>query len=98
MNTVITTNSILQPTACSIVRPQKEGYLFYNSHTDELHLVSSDGLVVYELCNGLRTVGEIQHWLSEAIYDEREIAQKRIEQFIESLVVRGLLEVIENEG
>ena len=86
-------DAIPQPTGCCVVRRQKEGYLFYNSQTDELHIVPSTGFFVYQLCDGLRTAGEIEQWLAEAIPGDRETVREALGRFLDALVSRGILEV-----
>ena len=86
-------DSVPQSTGSCVVRQQKEGYLFYNSRTDELHLVPSTGFLVYQLCDGLRTTGEIEQWLAEAIPADRRATSEALEQFLGALVARGILEM-----
>ena len=86
---VISSETILQPSTLCVARPQKGGYLFYHYRTDELHLVPPEGYYVYQLCDGLRSVGEI-----ESLFKfEPSTAPDPIRIFFEELILRGILEV-----
>jgi hypothetical protein len=50
-----------------VVRKQAHEYLIYNSRTDELHLLPATGYFVYQLCDGLRTVEEIETELAASL-------------------------------
>jgi hypothetical protein len=91
----LTRDAIPQSTGACVIRQQKEGFLFYNSRTDELHLVPTTGFLVYQLCDGLHTAGEIEQWLAEAIPGSREAASEALEQFFRAMVARGILEMID---
>ena len=86
-------DSVLIPSKACVVREQGEGWLFYNSRTDELHLVPPTGVVTYQLCDGLKTVGEINQILSECLGLNPETVQGRLYDFLGQLVSRGILEV-----
>lgn len=76
-----------------VVRRQQEGYLFYNPHTDEMHLVPAAGFAVYSQCDGVRTVADIQQWMAPAARARRADAQAAVARFLEDLARRGILEV-----
>ncbi|MBS0448011.1 MAG: PqqD family peptide modification chaperone [Proteobacteria bacterium] len=86
--------AILQPTGC-VVRPQQEGYLFYNARTDELHLVPEAGFLIYQLCDGLRTVDEIEQWLAQASSEPRPATSEALGRFLDALVARGIVEALD---
>ncbi len=86
-------DTIPQATSSCVVRQQKEGYLFYNSQTDELHLVPSTGFLVYQLCDGLRTTGDIEQWLVDANLGDRQAISESLDRFLGALVTRGILEM-----
>ena len=88
--------SVLIPSSHCVVREQGEGRLFYNSRTDELHLVPPTGFVAYQLCDGLRTVGDIHHILSESMPVEELTLRDSVYEFLGKLVSRGILEVESN--
>lgn len=83
---------IFHRTSWVVVRPQRDSYLFYNSRTDELHLVPPTGHVVYELCDGLRTVDDIADHLAQALDVEPAILRERLSSFLGTLEARGLVE------
>jgi hypothetical protein len=92
---VITDKTVFDRTEWVVVRPQKGSYLYYNSRTDELHLVPPTGHAVYELCDGLRTIDQISDHLSEGIDAEPFELRNRLTEFLGALEVRGLVERVD---
>lgn len=90
--TIFSPETILQPTEWSVARPQKEGYLFYNSRTDEMHLVPPTGALVVQFCDGLRTVREIEDELVVPLGGDREAVRTALTNFIDMLIGRGIVE------
>jgi hypothetical protein len=90
--TTITNDTLFDRTRWVVVRPQKGSYLFYNSRTDELHLIPPTGHAVYAMCDGFRNVGEIATELSDAIDAEPNAVQRHLADFFGALESRGLLE------
>jgi hypothetical protein len=88
----ITDKTVFDRTEWVVVRPQKGSYLFYNSRTDELHLIPPTGHAVYELCDGLRTVDQIGDQLSEGIDAKPLQLRDRLTDFLGALEARGLVE------
>jgi hypothetical protein len=86
-------DTVLQPTSWCVVRPQKSRHLVYNSRTDEMHLVPGTGYLVYQLCDGLRSVGEIERLLADALDDDGEVIHEVLTAFLGKMLVRGILEV-----
>jgi hypothetical protein len=82
-----TLDTVLRTTAWCVVREQREEYLVYNSRTDELHLISPLGHYLYLLCDGLRTVGEVQALFEPA-------TASAIPGFLATLVARGVLQPV----
>ena len=80
-------DTVLCPTIWCVVRAQREEYLVYNSRTDELHLISPLGHYLYLLCDGLRTVAEIQELLEP---DTGAAAP----DYLAKLLARGLVEPV----
>ena len=76
---------VLCPTRWCVVREQRDEFLIYNPRTDELHLISPLAHYLYLLCDGLRTVAEIQ-----AMIDPRGSAA--VPDLLAGLVTRGVLE------
>ena len=79
--------TVLVPTSWCVVREQRDEYLVYNSRTDELHLISPMGRYLYMLCDGLRTVAEIQALVQPA-------AGAAVSEFLAKLAARGLVEPV----
>jgi Coenzyme PQQ synthesis protein D (PqqD) len=88
----ITMDTIFEPTGWVVVRPQKGNYLFYNSRTDELHLIPPSGHAAYTLCDGLKTIEEIGAALGEAIDAEPFALREKLTGFLGDLEARGLVE------
>jgi len=85
--------SVLVPSKCCVVREQGEGWLFYNSRTDELHLVPPTGVVAYQLCDGLNSVNDINEVLSRSVDSDAATLRETLYTFFAQLVSRGILEV-----
>lgn len=88
----ITNDTIFDHTSCVVVRPQKENYLFYNSKTDELHLIPPTGHTIYELCDGLRSVEDIWDHVSDAVEGGSSTWREALKEFLRELENRGLVE------
>jgi len=87
-------DTVLVPASRCILREQVGQYLIYNSRTDEMHLVGTTGFHAYCLCDGSRTVDEIADALrGEGVEGVPEELDERTREFLEALVVRGILEV-----
>lgn len=88
-------DAFFQRPAWVVVRPQKGEYLFYNSRTDELHLIPPTGHAVVALCDGLRSVRDISIELSGAVDADLPLIELRVSGFLESLEARGLVERVD---
>lgn len=79
-----------------VVRPQEESYLVYNPRTDELHLLPREAFLVYSLCDGLNSAGDIERELCAiGTWPDDGVSQK-VYELLDKFVVRGLLEVQES--
>jgi hypothetical protein len=85
--------TVLRQTDWCVVRPQEEQHVIYNSRTDELHLVSPEGYYVYQWCDGLQTLREIQTMLRGATGEDAGVVRTRLYAFLDRLIQRGILEV-----
>lgn len=92
--THLTPDTILQPTEWSIARPQRNGCLLYNSRTDEMHLVPSTGALAVQLCDGLRTIQEIEDELLIPLGGDRRAISTALAGFFYMLLARGILEAV----
>jgi Coenzyme PQQ synthesis protein D (PqqD) len=88
----VTGDTVFHRTQWVVARPQKGTYLLYNSRTDELHLIPPTGHAVYFLCDGLKTVDEINAELSNVIDAEPDTLRQRLTGFFDALESRGLVE------
>jgi hypothetical protein len=59
-----------------------------------MHLVAPTGMMVYRMCDGLRTVGEIEQAFIEALPDDPTTVRTSVRDFLDKLVARGIVEVI----
>ena len=67
------------------------GYLFYSPATDELHLVPRTGFYVFQLCNGVRSVQEIQQRFEDALDEGGDHVRMAVTTFLARLIERRLL-------
>lgn len=91
--TPIQDDVVLRQTQWCTVREQETEFLVYNRHTDELHLIPPSGILVYRLCDGIRSVGELTDLLAPAFGRRPKDFQNPLETFIRQLLERGILEV-----
>lgn len=85
-------DTVLVQTSCCTVREQEEQHLFYNTQTDEMHLIPKTGAYIYELCDGLTTINDIEGLLHGVLGGDRLEITTLLMKFLEQLVARGLLE------
>lgn len=88
----VTGKSVFEQPAWVVVRPQKGRYLFYNSRTDEMHLIPPTGHAAYCLCDGINNVDDVATSLSPAIGVTPSTLRIRLEKFLAELELRGLVE------
>ncbi|BCJ56074.1 hypothetical protein Asp14428_75490 [Actinoplanes sp. NBRC 14428] len=84
MTATIAAGLTLTHTPWCVLRQQVAEYLVYNSRTDELHLIGPLGHYLYLLCDGLRTVAELQDL----------VPGTDVAGFLDDLVARGILEPV----
>ncbi|MCB1496069.1 MAG: PqqD family protein [Bauldia sp.] len=89
---VVTGATIFEAAKWVVIRPQKGDYLFYNSHTDELHLIPPTGHAVFSRCDGIKTIDEITEDLAPSFKAQPDEVRGRLLQFLGELETRGLLE------
>ena len=93
----LTKDVVLRPSAVCTVRRQEEQYLFYNTVTDELYLMPPTGYYVFQLCDAVTTVGQLHERLTIAFPEPPEDVEGKLNEFLGSLLDRGLLELESNE-
>jgi len=89
---IVDTTTLCASSAC-VVRPQDSHYLFYNVRTDELHLLSPSAFYVVQLCDGLRSVGDIEALLASGLGHDLELVRAHTRPFLENMLSRGVLEL-----
>ncbi len=87
--------TIFSPAKSVVVRPQRGEYLFYNSLTDELHLVPLAGYAVYSRCDGTRTINKIADELLPQFENKRDDLRHQLQEFLDALEKRGLVERVD---
>jgi hypothetical protein len=77
-----------------VTRNDSCGRLLFQVRTDEMHFISDSAFALFLLCDGSRTVAQIEELLAR---EQPELAtpeaRERIEQFIESLAERNIIEL-----
>ena len=88
----LTDETVLTAAPDCVVRELADGgYLFYSAMTDELHLVPWTGFYIFQLCDGLRPVQEIEQLLEDAFDEQGDHVRTAITTFLARLVDRRLL-------
>lgn len=88
--------TVLRPTPWCVTREQQDRFLVYNVKTDEMHLIPPTGYYVYQLCDGLRSVGQLEQELALTIAAPDDEVSWRVRQFLEQLLTRGILTIDED--
>lgn len=86
--------AVLAHTPHCTIREQEEQYLFYNTITDEMHLIPPTGTYVYELCDGIASIEIIEKIIVAVLKNERSNIHKKLKAFLKNLVERGILEIV----
>jgi hypothetical protein len=76
----------LKPNPEMVFRREEEGAFIFDPHTGNLKYLNANGVNIYELCDGRKTVGDIIAFFSE-IYPDMAVEQiaADTEWFFESL-------------
>ena len=78
-----------------VTRNDSQGMLLFQVRTDEMHFVSNSGFALFSLCDGSRTVGEIEELLATRQPEMASSdARRSVGQFIESLAQRSIIELV----
>jgi hypothetical protein len=88
----IDAHTVLGPAARCTVREQVDQFLIYNARTDEMHLVPPTGYYVHSLCDGARTVAELEEVLAASVDAPREVLRTAVRAFLAQLLERGLVQ------
>ena len=77
-----------------ITRPDANGVLIFQVRTDEIHFITENAFALLSLCNGNRTISEIEEIATENQPEQVKTKTRRgVENFLESLVERRVLEI-----
>jgi len=93
----IADDSIVRRAVGCTSRVQVDQVLIYNPKTDELHLIPTDAYQIVELCESGIRAGTIIDMVASAACVDRSEAAVAVVDFIQSLEVRGILEIETNE-
>ena len=89
----------LRPNPEMIFRKEENGAFLFDPHTGNLKYLNANGVNIFELCDGRKTVGEIVTLLIECYPDMA--ADKIVEDtglFFENLTVMKFLTICECNG
>lgn len=77
-----------------ITRSDSNGILIFQVRTDEMHFISENASALLTLCNGSRTISEIEDLIVKLQPAAAETDLKSgVKNFLESLVERRVLEI-----
>lgn len=77
-----------------VTRTDSGGVLLFQVRTDEMHFISDSAFALLALCDGSRTVEQIEELLARTKPElATPEARERIEQLIESLAERNVVEL-----
>ena len=77
-----------------VARKDSDGMLLFQVRTDEMHFISKDAFTLFSLCDGSRTVIEIEELLECSRSELATLGLRaQIEQFIERLAERNIVEL-----
>lgn len=75
-------------------RVQQHQVVLYNRLTDELYMISKQSYFVFQLCNGIYSVEDIEKFISKSFNLEYGNASKHLSVLLENFKTRGLIEFI----
>jgi hypothetical protein len=77
-----------------IVRTEPQGMLLFQGQTDQMYFTSPAGYALFSLCDGTRTVGEIEEIVCARDAGPWTVqARTSLGQFLEDLAERRLIEL-----
>lgn len=92
----LTSNTVLVPTSYCTVRQHENEHLVYNVKSDELHLISDAGLLVYQLCDGISNLSDIHGELRSRCTAAAGEIQEQLYNYVSQLISRGIVEIVED--
>ena len=96
---IVTKEDCLIPNPEMVFRKEEEGAFLFDPHTGNLKYLNANGVTLYELCDGRRTVGDIIKLLRE-FYPEIAVDKVAVDTslFFEGLAVMNFLTKSENHA
>ena len=65
-----------------------DGYVIYDNHNNMVHYLNSTAAIVYQMCDGKHTIGEIADFVQSAFELKEEVDVK---QSVQDMLEAGLL-------
>jgi len=96
---IIKTEDCLKPNPEMVFRKEEEGAFLFDPHTGNLKYMNANGVNIYELCDGRKTVGDIIKLLKE-FYPEVAVDKVAADTglFFEGLAAMNFLTKSENNA
>lgn len=96
---IVTREDCLKPNSEMVFRKEEEGAFLFDPHTGNLKYLNANGVSIYELCDGRKTVGDIITLLME-FYPDMDIEKIAVdtELFFEGLATMNFLTKCEYNG
>jgi hypothetical protein len=91
---MLTGNEVPTRAAGVVVRAEPEGVLLFQGRTDQMYFTSPAAFALFSLCDGTRTICEIEDLV--AVHDPRARlpqSRTRLGDFLEDLAARQLIEL-----
>lgn len=86
---MLTTDTLPIPSRDVVTRGESGGVLLFQVRTDEMYFATPSAFALFSLCDGTRTVGEIEREVGALRPDGR----RRVERFLAALAERSLIEL-----
>ena len=96
---IVTREDCLKPNPEMVFRKEEEGAFLFDPHTGNLKYLNANGVNIYELCDGRKTVNDIIGLLME-FYPDMAVDKVTgdMELFFEDLAAMQFLIKCENNG
>ncbi|MCX5829543.1 MAG: PqqD family protein [Deltaproteobacteria bacterium] len=96
---IVTREDCLKPNQEMVFRKEEEGAFLFDPHTGNLKYLNANGVNIYELCDGRKTVGDIITLLME-FYPEMAVEKIAADTklFFENLAAMQFLTKCESHG
>lgn len=89
----LTDDIFVQRTDWTVVRPQDEQCILYNSRTDELHILSPSAFHVYSLLTECRLpLHKASKLIADLTGQPLDLVDIKLDEFLHALISRGLVD------